>query len=165
MGEGASPQAPAANRLVSVEIDEASLGAASAEAEHECEVAIYDLVDDNSFAIPGHDGGPYRLRLLLDNNRLVFAVRDEAGAAVVAHHLALGPFRQTVTEYLTICQRHYAAIRTAAPSQIEAIDMGRRGLHNDSARVLMERLSGKIEIDFNTARRLFTLLSALNWDV
>jgi uncharacterized protein (UPF0262 family) len=153
------------DRLISVEIDERSLGAASAEAEHECEVAIYDLLEENSFAVTGQDIGPYRLRLALEGARLVFAVKDEKDRDVVAHFLALGPFRQTVTDYLTICQRHYAAIRTASPSQIEAIDMGRRGLHNDSANIVRERLAGKIEIDFPTARRLFTLLVALNWDV
>ncbi|WP_319844576.1 UPF0262 family protein [Terrihabitans rhizophilus] len=153
------------DRLVSVEIDERSLGAASAEAEHECEVAIYDLLEENSFAVTGQDLGPYRLRLALEGARLMFAVKDEEGRDVVAHFLALGPFRKTVTDYVTICQRHYAAIRTASPSQIEAIDMGRRGLHNESATIVRERLAGKIEIDFATARRLFTLLVALNWDV
>jgi uncharacterized protein (UPF0262 family) len=160
-GEGAPSSG---NRLVAVEIDESSLGAASAEAEHECEVAIYDLLDENSFSVVGKECGPYRLHLSLANNSLVFAVGDEAGAPVVSHLLALGPFRQTVTDYVTICQRHYAAIRTASPSQIEAIDMGRRGLHNESAEIVRERLTGKIEMDFNTARRLFTLLVALNWD-
>ncbi|MGQ4275169.1 UPF0262 family protein [Terrihabitans sp. B22-R8] len=164
MGEGSTSQGPARNRLIAVDIDEASLGAASAEAEHECEVAIYDLLEENSFAAIGRDDGPYRLRLLVANNCLVFAVSGEDGREIVTHLLALGPFRRMVTDYLTICQRHYAAIRTASASQIEAIDMGRRGLHNESATILTERLSGKISMDFDTARRLFTLLVSLNWD-
>src|SRR5262249_11571203 len=106
---------------------------------------------------------PYRLTIALIQNKLVFDIRDEADNAVVTHLLALGPFRRIVSDYRRICGRHYAAIKSASPSQIEAIDMGRRGMHDEAARLLMERLNGKIEMDFPTARRLFTLIVALQW--
>lgn len=163
MGEGAASSAPS-DRLVAVIIDEASLGAQSAEAEHEREIAIHDLLAENSFAVPGPIAGPYRLTLALHQNRLVFDIRDGEGAAIIAHLLSLGPFRPVVAEYQRICARHYAAIRSASPSQIEAIDMGRRGMHNDAAQLLIQRLAGKIDLDFATARRLFTLIVALHWE-
>jgi uncharacterized protein (UPF0262 family) len=161
MGEGT---AGLSHRLIAVTIDEGSLGASSAEGEHEREIAIHDLLAENAFKVAGREHGPYRLRLALAENRLVFDVHDEDDAAIIAHFLSLGPFRQVVSEYRTICDRHYAAIRSASPSQIEAIDMGRRGMHNEAATLLNERLSGKIDMDFATARRLFTLIVALHWD-
>jgi uncharacterized protein (UPF0262 family) len=157
MGEGDQ-------RLVAVHIDESSLGAASAEGEHERKIAIYDLLTENSFGVPKDAKGPYRLTLALIQSKLVFGVSDEADSHIVTHLLAVGPFRQIVSEYRSICDRHYAAIRSASPSSIEAIDMGRRGMHNDAADLLMERLSGKIDMDFATARRLFTLIVALHWE-
>ena len=160
MGEGGTP----AHRLIAVIIDEDSLRAASAEAQHEREIAIYDLLADNSFGVPGAERGPYRLRLALVQNRLAFQIQDEAEADVIAHLLSLGPFRDMVTNYLAICERHYTAVKSASPSQIEAIDMGRRGMHNEAATLLMERLKGKIDMDFATARRLFTLIAALPWE-
>ncbi len=167
MSEGAdstSMSPPAGNRLTQVLVDETSLGAASAEAAHEQEIAVFDLIAENVFGVSGVDRGPYRLKLSLAQNRLVFEIEDEAGTPVIAHLLSLTPFRPVVAEYQTICQRHYAAIRSASPSQIEAIDMGRRGLHNDAAKLLQERLAGKIEMDFQTARRLFTLFVAFPWE-
>jgi uncharacterized protein (UPF0262 family) len=158
MGEGDT-----AERLIAVHIDESSLGASSADSEHERDIAIYDLLAENRFGTPKGGPGPYRLTLALVQNKLVFEVRDEADNAVVTHLLALGPFRRIVEEYRTICGRHYAAIKSASPSQIEAIDMGRRGLHDLAADLLRERLEGKIEMDFPTARRLFTLIVALHW--
>jgi uncharacterized protein (UPF0262 family) len=160
MGEGDT-----AERLIAVNIDESSLGAASADSEHERDIAIYDLLAENRFGTPKGGPGPYRLTLALVQNKLVFDIKDEADNAVVTHLLALGPFRQIVSEYRRICGRHYAAIKSASPSQIEAIDMGRRGMHNDGAGLLMERLEGKIEMDFPTARRLFTLIVALHWEL
>ncbi|BCJ91874.1 UPF0262 protein [Terrihabitans soli] len=160
MGEGDSSE-----RLIAVHIDESSLGASSAEGEHEREIAIYDLLAENRFGTLKGDPGPYRLTLALIQNKLVFDVRDEADRPIVTHLLAVGPFRQILSEYRRICARHYAAIKSASPSQIEAIDMGRRGMHNDAARLLMERLEGKIEMDFPTARRLFTLIVALHWEL
>ena len=160
MDEAGSP----AKKLIAVIIDEASMAGASPEAVHEREIAIYDLLADNSFSIPGSHTGPFRLRVGLAQNRLAFEIQSEAGQALIAHLLALGPFRPLVLDYLAICQRHHAAIRSASPSQIEAIDMGRRGMHNEAAQLLIERLDGKIEVDFPTARRLFTLIVALHWD-
>jgi uncharacterized protein (UPF0262 family) len=160
MSEGGSP----AHKLIAVTIDENSLGNSSLEAAHDRKIAIYDLLADNSFAIPGDVRGPYRLTLAMVQRYLVFQVQDEAESDVVAHILSLGPFRPVVADYQILCERHYAAVRSASPSQIEAIDMGRRGLHNDGAKLLMGRLAGKIEMDFATARRLFTLIVALHWE-
>ena len=150
-------------RLVAVTLDEASIGRGSPDQEHERAVAIYDILEANAFALPEHDGGPYALHLALIENRLCFDVRTADGAPVVAHHLSLSPFRKVVKDYEMVCDSYYKAIRTASPSQIEAIDMGRRGLHNEAAELLVERLAGKIEVDFDTARRIFTLIFALHW--
>ena len=150
-------------RLVAVTLDEASIGRGSPDQEHERAVAIYDILESNAFALPEHDGGPYSLHLALIENRLCFDVRTADGAPVIAHHLSLTPFRKIIKDYEMICDSYYKAIRTASPSQIEAIDMGRRGLHNEAAELLVERLSGKIEVDFDTARRIFTLIFALHW--
>ena len=122
------------------------------------------LIEENSFAPVGDDqGGPYRLKLSLAESRLVFAISREDGASVVTHILSLTPFRRIVKDYYLICESYYEAIRSSTPSHIEAIDMGRRGLHNEGSQTLLERLSGKIDIDFDTARRLFTLVCVLHW--
>lgn len=152
-----------AKRLVGVTLDDDTLGTGSRDVEHERDVAIYDLLECNSFAPVGDDGGPYRLRILFAADRLVLDVRREDDAPLVAHHLSLTPFRRLVKDYLMMCESYFQAIRTASPSQIEAFDMGRRGLHNDGSELLMERLKNKIEMDFDTARRLFTLISVLHW--
>ena len=150
-------------RLVKVTLDEASIGSSSPDIDHERRVAIYDLIEDNSFAPCEHDGGPYVLNLSISENRLVFDIREENGAPVMAHLLSLTPFRKIVKDYFLICDSYNKAIRTATPTQIEAIDMGRRGLHNEGSDLLKERLKEKIEIDFDTARRLFTLICVLHW--
>jgi uncharacterized protein (UPF0262 family) len=150
-------------RLVKVTLDEASIGRSSREIEHERAVAIYDLLEENSFAPVGHVGGPYALTLAITSNRLVFDVRLADGAPVIAHHLSLSPLRRIVKDYFLICESYYQAIRTSSPSQIEAIDMGRRALHNEGSELLIQRLQGKIEIDADTARRLFTLITVLHW--
>ena len=111
----------------------------------------------------GHAGGPYRLHLSLLDSKLVFAIRTEASEDVATHILSLTPFRRIVKDYFLICESYYQAIRSATPSQIEAIDMGRRGIHNEGSQTLMDRLSGKIKFDFDTARRLFTLVCVLYW--
>ena len=150
-------------RLVEVELDE-SVGRATPDIEHERAVAIFDLVEENSFRPVGDEaGGPYRLKLSLVDSRLVFSIARENGEAVVTHILSLTPFRRIVKDYFLICESYYDAIRTATPSQIEAIDMGRRGLHNEGSQTLMDRLNDKIDIDFDTARRLFTLVCVLHW--
>ena len=158
-------RAPAknSNRLVAVTLDEKSIGRANRDVEHERTVAIYDLLEDNSFAPVGHPGGPYALHLGLKENRLVLDIRLATGEPVVAHLLSLTPFKGIVKDYFLICDSYYAAIRTATPDRIEAIDMGRRGLHDEGSRTLMDRLSGKIDLDFGTARRLFTLVCVLHW--
>lgn len=155
--------ASAQKRLISVTLDENSIGRGSADQEHERAIAVYDLIEDNSFALAGHNGGPYALHISLVDARLVFDIRDDKGANVVTHILSLTPFKRILKDYFLVCESYYAAIRTATPSRIEAIDMGRRGLHNEGAQLLAERLKGKIETDADTARRLFTLITALHW--
>ena len=156
-------QHDASARLIDVELDE-SIGRSTPDVEHERAVAIFDLIEENSFHPVGDNGaGPYRLKLSLAEARLIFAVSRENGEPVVTHILSLTPFRRVVKDYYLICESYYDAIRSSTPSQIEAIDMGRRGLHNEGSQTLMNRLSGKIEIDFDTARRLFTLVCVLHW--
>jgi uncharacterized protein (UPF0262 family) len=155
--------AGATQRLVAVTLDEASIGRSNPDVEHERAVAIYDLLEKNTFAPVGHDGGPYTLHLRVTGSRLAFEIRLEDGTPVVAHLLSLAPLRSVVKDYFLICDSYYAAIRTATPDKIEAIDMGRRGLHNDGSTLLQNRLKGKIAVDFDTARRLFTLVCVLHW--
>jgi uncharacterized protein (UPF0262 family) len=151
------------SRLVDIQLDE-SIGRSTPDIEHERAVAIFDLIEENSFQPVSDEGsGPYRLKLSLIDARLVLAISREDGADVVTHILSLTPFRRTVKDYFMICESYYEAIRSSTPSQIEAIDMGRRGLHNEGSQTLLDRLSGKIEIDFDTARRLFTLICVLHW--
>lgn len=148
--------------LIGVEIDDETLGASGPDAEHERRVAIFDLIEENSFKVIDQDRGPYNLRLSQVERRLVFAIRDEAGEDVHTFILSLGPFRGVIRDYFMICDSYYEAIRTQTPHQIEAIDMARRGIHNEGSELLAERLEGKVEIDFKTARRLFTLICALH---
>lgn len=150
-------------RLVAVTLDESSIGRANRDVEHERAVAIYDLIEENSFRPLDHDGGPYALNIGISGNRLVFDIREADGTPVIAHLLSLAPFSRIVKDYFTICDSYYAAIRTATPDRIEALDMGRRSLHDEGSRILMERLRRKVEIDFDTARRLFTLVTVLHW--
>lgn len=151
------------NRLISVILDEASIGRSTADKEHERQIAIYDLIEENCFSLPGRDAGPYGLKIALQDAKLALEILDENGSPLVAHILSLTPFRGLLKDYFFICESYYAAIRTAMPSQIEAIDMGRRALHNEAAQLLTERLKGKIEFDVDTARRIFTLVAALHW--
>jgi uncharacterized protein (UPF0262 family) len=157
--------APASDikRLVAVILDDTSIGRGNPDQEHERAIAIYDLVESNSFGVPGHAGGPYELMIALHDSKLAFDIRAAGGVQVMTHILSLTPFRRILKDYFQVCESYYAAIRTATPSQIEAIDMGRRGLHNDGAKLLAERLDGKIDCDFDTARRIFTLVTALHW--
>ncbi len=157
----AEPQPRA--RLFAVEVDEKSLQRNNTNVEHEREVAIFDLLDGNSFEVIGRDDGPYRLVISLAEQRLQLAIGTEAEPVVVTHLLSLTPFKRIIKDYFMVCDSYYEAIRTAPPSRIQAIDMGRRGLHDEGSRILMERLDGKIAVDFDTARRLFTLISALHW--
>ena len=150
-------------KLVSITLDENSIGRSGPDIEHERAVAIYDLIEQNSFAPDGHDGGPYALHLSMAESRLVFDIRLADGTPVTAHLLSMTPFRKIVKDYFMICDSYYAAIRTATPDRIEAIDMGRRGLHDEGSNILMDRLKDKVAIDFDTARRLFTLICVLHW--
>ena len=159
MTAGALPAA----RLVKVTLDENSIGRSNPDIEHERAIAIFDLIEDNCFAPRSHDGGPYALQLAIVESRLVFDIRLIDGAPVIAHHLSLTPLRRIVKDYYMICDSYYAAIRNATPSQIEAIDMGRRALHDEGSTLLMERLKDKVEFDHDTARRLFTLICVLHW--
>ncbi|MDJ0607702.1 MAG: UPF0262 family protein [Kiloniellales bacterium] len=149
-------------RLANITLDEQSVVRRSAEVEHERAVAIYDLLEENYFAPAGEYSGPFHLHLAIEENRLKFDVRDQEDAPMVAFHLALSPFRRLIKDYFMVCETYYQAIKTASPSRIEAIDMGRRGLHNEGSELLLKRLDGKIEVDFDTARRLFTLICVLH---
>jgi uncharacterized protein (UPF0262 family) len=149
-------------RLSDVTLDD-TIGRATPDVEHERAVAIFDLVEDNRFEPVGHGGGPYHLKLSLAESRLVFSIATEAGEPVATHILSLTPFRRIVKDYFMICESYYAAIRQSSPAQIEAIDMGRRGIHNEGSQTLIDRLDGKIAVDFQTARRLFTLICVLHW--
>ena len=160
----ANKETPAGKQhLAAVNLDEASIGRSNPDVEHERAVAIFDLVEQNVFAPAGQGEGPFVLNLSIDDNRLVFDIRREDGSAVVAHLLSLTPLRRVVKDYYMICDSYYQAIRTATPDKIEAIDMGRRGIHNEGSDILRERLAGKVEIDTDTARRLFTLICVLHW--
>jgi uncharacterized protein (UPF0262 family) len=149
-------------RLVAIALDEHTVARRTREIEQEREIAIYDLLEANSFEPVGSPGGPYRLMLSIEENRLVFDIRLEDDSAHGKVMLSLTPFRRVVKDYFLICESYFAAIRTAPPSQIETLDMGRRGLHDEGSRLLQERLKGKIEVDFDTARRLFTLICVLH---
>lgn len=150
------------SRLIAVTLDDASIGRAPPDVEHERAVAIYDLLEENVFSLKD-DAGPFQLMLSLADRRLVFDVRSETGDKLMIHALSLTPFRKVVRDYFLICESYFQAIRSGSPSRIEAIDMGRRGLHNEGSDILQTRLAGKIEIDFDTARRLFTLVCVLHW--
>jgi uncharacterized protein (UPF0262 family) len=150
------------SRLIDVQLDEQTVGRRSPEVEHERAIAIYDLLEDNYFEPVGCAEGPYKLKLSLEENRLIFDIQDADQNHLGRVPLPILPFRRIIKEYFEICRSYYDAIKSAAPSRIEAIDMGRRGLHNDGSELLRERLEGKIELDINTARRLFTLLCVLH---
>ncbi|ALL12887.1 UPF0262 family protein [Caulobacter henricii] len=147
--------------LKSIVIDDDSLAAASRDQEQERQVAIFDLLDSNYFEPADGQGGPYDLKLSLIENRLAF---DIGGPGYERRHLlSLSPFKGVIKDYFMICDSYYSAIRNSTPQQIEALDMGRRGLHNEGSSLLRERLEGKVKTDLDTARRLFTLICALHW--
>jgi uncharacterized protein (UPF0262 family) len=152
----------ARRRICKVTLDERTVVRRSPEVEHERAVAIFDLIEESHFAPVGDVPGPYSLYLGIVENRLVIDVRTEQGGELSKVILALSPFRRIVKDYFTVCESYYQAIRSASPSQIEAIDMGRRGLHNEGSDLLRERLADKIELDATTARRLFTLICVLH---
>ncbi|MBS0386076.1 MAG: UPF0262 family protein [Proteobacteria bacterium] len=150
------------NRLADVTLDEGSLPPAGCDAEHDRRIALFDLKEANSFAVIGEQRGPYALALALADGRLVLDVSDAGGQRVRTHHMALSPLRKFIKDYAIICESYNAAIRDAPPQQIEAIDMGRRALHNDAGETLVKALEDKFAIDLDTGRRLFTLIYAMH---
>lgn len=151
------------SHIIDISLDEQSIGSTTPEVVHERKVAISDLLENNHFTLENGKLGPYRLRLSITEKRLVFDVSDEKNTPLAVIMLSLTPFNKLIKDYFLVCGSYYEAIRTASPSRIEAVDMGRRGLHDEGSRLLMERLEGKISTDFITARRLFTLIAALHW--
>ncbi len=156
------------SRITEIRLDDANLPPPTPEVEQERKVAIFDLLEDNTFVLPSRDDrmapeGPYHLNLSIRDKRLVFDVMTEEEEKAAEFHLSLGPFRQVVKDYFQICESYFEAVKTLPPSQIETIDMARRGIHNEGSRVLQERLEGKVEIDSDTARRLFTLICVLHY--
>jgi uncharacterized protein (UPF0262 family) len=149
-------------RIVDLQLDERTVVWRSADIEHERRVAIFDLLEASYFAPTGHQGGPYRVLLSISENRLVFDISDHDNTPVHKLILGLGSFQRLIKDYFSICESYYQAIKTKSPSQIEAIDMGRRGVHDEGSQILRQRLEGKIDIDMDTARRLFTLICVLH---
>ena len=155
--------ADGASRIIRLTLAEALAQRRIPEVEQERSAAIFDLLERNHFRLLQGPDGPYAVELGIDGSRLVLAVRDADDQHLTAFGLALGPFRRVVKDYFAICESYYDAIRHLAPSQIEAIDMGRRAVHNEGSELLRARLDGKVELDFDTARRLFTLLCVLHF--
>ena len=155
------------SKLVSIKLDEGSIRRGNPNIEHEREVAIFDILEANSFVLDGRDDGPYSLELSIVEDRLVFAVGHQGQSPVegdtFTYVLSLTPLRRIMKDYFLVCETYYQAIRTAPPSRIQSIDMGRRALHDEGSRALVERLKGKISLDRDTSRRLFTLICALHW--
>jgi uncharacterized protein (UPF0262 family) len=159
----ASSEQDETSRIVEIKLDEASIGRNSPEVEHERQVAIFDLLENNSFALDDGAPGPYKLRLAIVENRLAIEVSNEGGTPLNTFLLSLSPFSKLIKDYFLVCESYYEAIRTAPPSRIEALDMGRRSLHDEGGQLLIRRLKDKITTDRETARRLFTLICALHW--
>jgi len=156
---------PAANRIAEVVLEEKTVVRRNPDVQHELDVALFDLREGSYFRpqdIAGAAAGPFNLRLSIQENRLVMDIADGAATALDKVIITLGPFRRIIKDYFVVCESYFAAIKAASPSQIEAIDMGRRGLHNEGSELLQDRLDGKVEIDFDTARRLFTLICVLH---
>lgn len=158
---GTSATSP--NRLVAITLDEKSISRANANLVHEREVAIFDVLDRNHFAVEGRSDGPYTLALSISEDRLIFTVGTPDGPGTFTVMMSLSTLRRTIKDYFLVCDTYYQAIRTAPPSRIQTIDMGRRALHDEGSRILIERLAGKISLDHETSRRLFTLICALHW--
>ena len=153
---------PSPFRLIDISLDERTIVRRTREIEQERDIAIYDLLESNNFHPEGSHGGPYKLVLGVEENRLTFDIQLEDGTPHGKIMLSLTPFRRVIKDYFLICESYFKAIRNAPPSQIEALDMGRRGLHDEGSTLLRDRLKGKIEIDHDTARRIFTLICVLH---
>lgn len=153
---------PETRHIIDVQLDEKTVARRGPDIEHERKIAIHDLLEKNFFSPANHDGGPYTVRIGVDQNRLVLTIRTAADEPVTILGLSLSPFRRIVKDYFEICENYFTAIKSASPSRIETLDMARRSLHNEGSDLLQARLEGKIETDSDTARRLFTLLCALS---
>ncbi|MEL6679491.1 MAG: UPF0262 family protein [Pseudomonadota bacterium] len=152
------------NRLTKIDLDDSTLPPPTPEVDQERRVALFDLLEENSFAPAQAEApGPYHLNLAIRDRRLVFDIRTEADVPAGEFHLSLSPFRQVIKDYFQICESYFDAVKRLPAAQIEAIDMGRRGIHNEGSRILMERLEGKVATDHDTARRLFTLVCVLHF--
>jgi len=156
------------SRICQIELDDSALPPPTPEIEQERKVAMFDLLEENVFDLPKRDDrvvpdGPYRVGLSIREKRLVFDIDTETGEKAAEFHLSLSPFRQVVKDYWAICESYFDAVKNMPPSQIETIDMARRGIHNEGARILTERLEGKADIDNDTSRRLFTLICVLHF--
>ena len=149
-----------AERLTKIELDDAAGPRRSAEAEQERAIAIYDILEENQFGVPEHVG-PFHLYLKLEGRHVHFDIRNADDIEISQFFMAMGPLRRVIRDYFHVCDTYYDAIRTKSPSQIQAIDMGRRALHNEGSELLQSRLGGKVITDFKTARRLFTLICVL----
>jgi uncharacterized protein (UPF0262 family) len=150
-------------RLVAVTLDDKSIGRSAPDVEHERAVAIYDLLEENTFAPVGVERGPFALHLGISGSRLLLDIRHADGTPAMMHLMSLSPLRRIVKDYFMVCDSYYQAIHAATPERIEALDMGRRSLHDEASELLMERLKRKVKVDFDTARRLFTLICVLHW--
>lgn len=151
------------NRLIEITLDQKSLGQANPNIEHEREVAIFDILDGNTFVVDSMDAGPYRLHLSIADDRLHLTVRDEHSEPVATQQLPLTPLKRVMKDYFLVCDAYYDAVRTQPPAKIQAIDLNRRTLHDEGSKIFAEKLAGKVTVDADTARRLFTLLCALHW--
>jgi len=156
------------SRIAHIELDDSTLPPPTPESEQARKVAMFDLMENNSFSLPQRDDrevptGPFNVGLSIREKRLVFEIRTEDDQPAAEFHLSLGPFRQVVKDYWQICESYFDAVKNLPPSQIETIDMARRGIHNEGARILTERLEGKADVDNDTARRLFTLICVLHF--
>lgn len=149
-------------RIINLVLDETTVPRRSAEIEHDRAVAVYDLLEENVFSPVDNNTGPFHLRLCLEDNRLRFDVQDEFDGPLTSFHLPLQSFRSIIKDYSMICDSYYAAVKSASPTKIESIDMGRRGLHDEGGELLKTRLESYADVDFATARRLFTLLCVLH---
>ncbi len=149
-------------RIAHIFLDDGPVVRRSPQVEHERQVAIFDLLEDNSFELNENPAGPYDLHLSVVDNRLIFDIRDTTDNGVLKFSLPGKTFRRVVRDYFMVCESYFEAIKTKTPSQIEAIDMGRRGLHDEGAEILSERLADQVSVDKQTARRLFTLVCVLH---
>ena len=153
------------DRLSAVFLDEDTIPRGAIDADHERAVAIFDLVEDNSFAVPGRDDGPYTMTISQEESKFTFDVRTSDGEQAASIVVSMTPFRPLLKDYFLVCETYYSAIRTASPRQIEAIDRERTKLHNEGAELMGQRLNERVTIDKATARRLFTLISTLRWKI